>query len=220
MSVVMKRMFCKIVAVMLAVICMPAVVRAGHDPDGKWTFNDFSGGMMLHIGYVGGGTTALYSPSGIPLPAQKMNGVPYGIGGCAKVYFGEHLRVGTEGYATYLVYGDNASRFGIGWGGLLLDWQWHAGNIHPFVGVTVGGGAATNVTLLSPVYDDFLTEPTVSYRKYGFMAVTPFIGMELEVSQKLRLTFKADWLMNVSVARPDFPQGVRLYFGIIFYHGR
>ena len=116
----MKRMFCKIVAVMLAVMCMPAVVRAGDEPDGKWTFNGFSGGMMLHIGYVGGGTAALYSPSGIPLPAQKMNGVPYGIGGCAKVYFGEHLRVGTEGYATYLVYGDNASRFGIGWGGLLL----------------------------------------------------------------------------------------------------
>ena len=61
--------------------------------------------MALHAGWVGGGSVRLTTPAGRPLPVQRVRGVPFGIGGSIRFHFGEHLRVGTEGYGTYLDYG-------------------------------------------------------------------------------------------------------------------
>ena len=63
-----------------------------------------------------------------------------------------------------------------------------------------------------------MTDEDVSFRKYGFAAVAPFIGTEFVVTDRVRLLFKADWLMNVGRPQPDFPHGPRIYVGFIFYH--
>ena len=108
--------------------------------------------------------------------------------------------------------------FGIGWGGLLVDWQWHAGRFHPFAGVTVGGGVVRNTTFTHPAGNDFVTEEGMSFRKYGFTALAPFVGTEFALTARIGLMVKADWLVNAGRPQPDFPQGPRLYVGFIFYH--
>ena len=138
----------------LVLFVLPVLLTGGEGvaapPGGPLAFRGFSGGMALHTGWVGGGNVRLTTPAGRPLPVQRVRGVPFGIGGSIRFHFGEHLRVGTEGYGTYLDYGGTGSRFGIGWGGLLVDWQWHAGRFHPFAGVTVGGGVVRNTTFTHP----------------------------------------------------------------------
>ena len=50
----------------------------------------FSGGMMVHAGYVSG--------SDYPgTPAIDINAVTYGVGGVAKLHLTKHFRAGFEG---------------------------------------------------------------------------------------------------------------------------
>lgn len=72
-------------------------------------YRGFSGGMMLHSGWVSGGDINIGGLN------QSMRGLPTGIGGALKVRFGEHLRVGTEGYTSALSYGDYNSSLSLGW---------------------------------------------------------------------------------------------------------
>lgn len=194
-------------------------VDAAHPKKHQMRLNGFSGGMMLHTGWVGGGTISLQEPGGGSLPSQKIKGFPYGIGGALRLHFGDNLRIGTEGYGTYLTYGEYNSKFGIGWGGVLADYQWHFGKLHPYAGMTIGGGAASNLTFTTLISDnDSVVEENVSYRDYGFMAIAPFVGVEYSLSSKARLVVKADWLFNASNPQPDFPSGPRIYVGFTFYY--
>lgn len=212
----MKKIAIIIAAAVVVTLSTPANASVGR----PFAYGGFSGGMMLHAGWAAGGRMSLTTPSGAVAGGQDVRGVPVGIGGSVKLHLGDHLRVGTEGYGTYLSYGGGTgSRISIGWAGALVDWQWHAGKLHPFAGVTIGGGVLRNNTLLDHAYEDFVLEQNMSYRKYSFMAVTPFVGLEVEIGSRVRLAFKADWLINASRYRPDFPSGIRLYVGFIFYHG-
>lgn len=212
----MKKILILIATIVLVVA--PLSVLAGNSSRKPLAYRGFSGGMMLHAGWLWGGRTTLQTPQGDALHSLDMSGITTGIGGGLRFHFGNHLRVGTEGYGTYLKYGEHSSKFGIGWGGLCVDYQFHAGKFSPYLGVTVGGGSATNLTFPEHLVNDFITEQHVSYRKYSFAAVAPFIGVEYELNQRMRLVVKADWLMNVSNPQPDFPKGPRIYIGFSFYH--
>lgn len=212
----MKKMFQILFVMMLMVAARPGSVFAG---GGKFGFSGFSGGMMLHTGYVSGGTVMLTDAGGAQVFSQKMSGMPLGIGGALKLHFGNWLRVGTEGYSTSLSYGDFDSYMNIGWGGLLADCLFNAnGRFMPFAGVTVGGGVAKNLTVTERTPADFTVENNASFRKYTFMCVVPFAGVEYAATPRVRVVLKADYMLNVSNRQNDFATGPRIYLGFMFYH--
>ena len=174
--------------------------------------------MMLHTGYVSSRDITVASPAA-GSRTLAVGGAPFGIGGAIRFLFGKHLRVGAEGYVSTLTYGEYHSHAKTGWGGLLADSAWKVGNrCRFFVGGTVGGGSQTNTVILSPVEDDYVAEDFISYRKYGFMAVAPFAGVEVAVNRKVNVVFKADWLLNVTNPEDDFVSGPRIYVGFMFGH--
>lgn len=184
----------------------------------KISYRGFSGGMMPHSGFFYGGKTAVYDIQGAVLAVEEMRGIPLGLGGAIRLHFGDHFRIGTEGYSTTLHYGNYNSNVSIGWGGLLADYHREYGKFKPFFGATLGGGSVKNLTLLQDNLLDFTTEQAVSYRNYPFMAFCPFAGVEYSLNKKMYLIFKIDYLMNISNPQDDFVQGPRVYLGFMFYH--
>lgn len=179
-------------------------------------YSGFSGGMLFHTGYVWGGTADLTS-GGLPVGSQRMEGMPTGLGGGARLHFGKHLRIGGEGHLSTLNYGDYASHIRIGWGGILADCIWQKRKFSPFAGVTFGGGSAKNLTLTSKTPLDFEVEPNASYRKYSFLCIVPFAGVEYAATDKVRIMLKADYMLNLTNRQPDFVSGPRIYIGFSFY---
>ena len=182
-------------------------------------FSGYSGGMMVHSGYVSAGNVTFTPPNGgVPVTA-KISGLPLGIGGALKIHFGKHLRIGTEGYSSNLRYGKNGSYEHTGWGGLLVDGVLPLGRWFPFAGITLGGGGVKNVTALQDTTGDFaLDDGTTSYRKYTFMALAPFIGVEYALTARIHLVLKADWLLDATSRQSDLVRGPRVYFGFMFCH--
>lgn len=181
-------------------------------------FRGCSGGMMLHTGWLTSSDVNFASPSGAVVGPMRMNGMPFGIGGAAKVHLWNWLRVGSEGFVSHLNYGKNNSNESIGWGGLLVDFIYPAGRWFPFAGVTIGGGAVKNATVLDATTSDFiLDDGTTSYRKYAFMALCPYIGVEYALTRKVHIVLRADCLLDVTSRQPDFPLGPRIYFGFMFW---
>lgn len=182
---------------------------------GKMAYMGFLGGMMVHSGYVWSNSFNVVSPAGEH--TMSMSGAPIGVGGSIRFMFGKHLRIGGEGYVSNLTYGEHRSHAKTGWGGLLADCSWDFKGWRFFAGGTVGGGSQTNTTLLDPIGDDYITE-NVSYRKYGFVALAPFLGVEVPITAKVNFVAKIDWLFNVSNPQDDFVTGPRIYLGILFGH--
>lgn len=193
--------------------------NTGGTPPAKrsaFAYRGFSGGMMIHTGYVSAGNIDLQSAGGVVSP-QNMSGMPVGLGGSMKLHFGKYLRLGGEGYSTSLKYGPHKSSLNIGWGGILIDGLYRMGRWAPFAGVTFGGGSVKNLTITETVVDDFIVEDNISYRRYSFMAITPFVGVEFAATSHMHLLLKADWMTNASNPQPDFPSGPRFYFGFSFF---
>ncbi len=194
------------------------LVSASERDKSAFAYSGFSGGMMLHTGYVTAGNVNFIG-SGGESSTVNMSGMPYGIGGAIKVGFGKYLRIGSEGYVSTLNYADNHSYESIGWGGILADGVLPLGNFMPFAGVTVGGGGVKNITVLENTMDDYiLDDRTTSYRNYSFFALDPFIGIEYALTGRIHLVLKADYLMNLSAPQDDFVRGPRVYVGFMFCH--
>lgn len=185
---------------------------------GAMAYGGFTGGMMLHCGYLTAGNVAFTASGTSEILSQKVAGVPVGLGGALKVAFGKYLRVGGEGYVTRLTYGRHKSHASIGWGGALVEGVLPFRKCRLFAGAVIGGGSMRHITLFEDVSADFSTEGKVSYRKYGFMAVAPYIGADIPLTDKISLVVKADCLFNASRPQKDFPLGPKLFFGIMFGH--
>ena len=180
-------------------------------------YSGFSGGMMVHSGYLQSQKFNITNHSGHSLQTLQAKGVPFGIGGAAKVHLGKYLRVGGEGYVSNLNYGEYNSIFSLSYGGVLVDCIWQNKRFSPYIGVLFGGGSTQNTTLFASTPDDFIAEENVSYRKNSFLALTPFVGVEYALNDKIRLTLKADYLVNLNSAPNDFASGVRIFVGFMFY---
>lgn len=180
-------------------------------------YRGFIGGMMIHTGYVSSRNFTVSSLSG-QTHEFNASGAPFGIGGAAKFMFGKHLRIGAEGYVSTLGYGENGSHTKTGWGGLLADCAWDLGKFRLFAGGTLGGGSQTDITIVSPIADDYVAEEFISYRKYGFAAIVPFIGTEYAITKRISLIAKIDWMLKLGGRQDDFVTGPRLYLGFMFGH--
>jgi len=181
----------------------------------KMYFQGYSGGMMLHTGYLSGGEVNIADFS------EKINvqGTPFGIGGLLRFHFGKHLRIGSEGYSSTLHYWKNKSYTSLGWGGLLLDCQWKINKFTVFAGGTIGGGSLKNVTILNNVSTHSIKENAV-YQKHTVLIAAPFIGMEYAITQRVHLITKIDCILNITNKPSDFAIGPRVYAGVVFFHGR
>lgn len=196
-----------------------AAGKSDSEPRKYKIFTGCSGGMMVHSGWVSGSETVFTRPDGSLTSPMRMSGMPFGIGGAAKVHLWNYLRVGTEGYVSHLNYDRNGSNESVGWGGFLVEGMLPLGRWFPFAGVTVGGGAVKNITVLEPTISDFLLDNgTTSYRKYPFMAVAPYIGIEYSLTERVHIVLKADCLIDATSRQKDYPLGPRVYFGFMFWH--
>lgn len=183
--------------------------------NGKLKFQGYSGGMMFHTGYLFKGEINMYDEQ----KKIKIDGAPLGIGGLLRFHFGNHLRIGGEGYSSTLHYGKNRSYMTLGWGGLLIDCQWKLNKTVIFLGGTIGGGSVKNVIVVDNISNK-LTEKNAIYRKYPVIVAAPFFGMEFVIAQRIRLITKADYIINLAKKQSDFATGPRFYVGIIFFHAK
>ncbi|MBO4645837.1 MAG: hypothetical protein J5642_04915 [Bacteroidales bacterium] len=171
--------------------------------------NGFSGGMMLHTGYLFGE---------IPEIGYTAKGVPLGIGGKICIHLGQHWMVGGEGYVSTLHQLHNGSYIKYGWGGILGEFYWAFKHVMPYIGLTVGGGAQTTFLMFDGRSGDWTTENNAIFHKQSFCALTPFIGCDFILTKVLHLTLKADWMNTFSRKKMLEPTGPRFHVGLIFYH--
>jgi hypothetical protein len=174
--------------------------------------------MMLHTGYIQSRSFDIITESG-DVSKRQLKGAPFGLGGALRVHFGEHLRVGAEGYVSTFSYGENDSYASVGWGGLLVDGAWVIDRWTVFAGGTVGGGSMKHIAMSDNDHDDYVVEgENAMFREYSFVVVVPFVGAEYALTRKVHLTIKMDYMCNVSNWQDDFIAGPRLYFGFMFCH--
>lgn len=163
---------------------------------------------MVHTGYLKGNFRQLDYP---------VSGMPFGIGGVIRAHLGEHWRIGSEGYVSTLKQSGNGSYIKYGWGGLLGDFYWIIGRFMPYAGLTIGGGASTNLLIMGEKAGDWKPVENTYYNRKAFLALDPFIGCDYIISEAFHLTLKADWL-NCINSDHVIPSGPRLYLGFIFHH--
>ncbi len=194
------------IAIILIFLCISSAAQD------KKIIHGFSGGMMVHTGYLSGSDNP-YN--------YNASGATFGIGGVAKLHIGKHFRAGFEGYFSSMGLNENikdGSFNKVFWTGLLADWYWKKGRFYPYVGTSVGGGMETAFYIFDGNKHDWLPEASAVYHKQPFLAIDPFIGVEYKVGAALRLTLKADWLLAINSDGLNRPMGPRLYFGCIFAH--
>ena len=193
------------------VLCLPARLSA------EGVYQGFSGGMMVHLGYLYGNNAA--APT-------TMNGGTMGIGGAARVHLLEHLRVGGEGYVSTLPVWMSAQHSTLatgsyvrnGWGGVLADAYWRCDKVWPFVGATIGGGAQRALYIAEGSQNDWQEEPHALFHRQAYFMLDPFVGVEIAVSEHMHLTLRADYVLPIVRTGLLAPHGPRLYIGMMFCH--
>ena len=200
-----------VVALLATLVSYSALAQGG------LKYRGFSGGMMVHTGYLQSNSFDLQTIQDNYITTFKVEGMPFGIGGAARLHFGKHMRVGGEGYVSNLRYGVKGTTLSVSWGGALVDCVWQLGRWWPFVGMVVGGGTVEHIILQDEPAVDFVVENNAAYREYAFIALAPMVGVEYALSEKIHLTFKMDYVINLSNPQADFPSGPRFFLGFMFY---
>ena len=185
------------------------------NPEKKFAFAGYAGGMMIHTGYMKSGDFLIMDIENNK-QSKHIEGMPFGIGGALKFQFGKYFRVGTEGYTTKIVYDKQGSTFRQGWGGILADGLWQFGKWTPFAGVCFGGGKVTNLLFLTTPSGNYIADAAVSYQQYPVFLFNPSLGIEFSVTPKLKLVFKTEYQVSLKKRNFDQPDALRFYLGIFF----
>ena len=186
-------------------------------------FQGYSGGMMLHAGYLFGKNPSAILPSGENISPQ---GMTMGIGGSLRINLWKHLRVGCEGYVSTMNSGatdmrnvlQSGSYVRVGSGGLLADACWRMEKIWPYIGAAVGAGAMRTLSVVNGTEDDWQPEDFAMLTKQSFGYVDPYIGMDWCMTKRVHLTLRMDWMLAFADNQLILPTGPRFFFGFMFCH--
>jgi len=193
------------------------VVSSQNDTGSKsWGYKGYAGGMFVHAGYVQSKIFTVIDLQGNEIEHQIKGGT-YGLGGKMGVFLNHYFRIGAEGYFSTCQYGTFKNNSRIGWGGITLDLLYPVKKWVPFVGITVGGGKATQLIFLEKLSNSTKATPTIHFSN-TLCIINPAVGVEYLVSNRISLLFKMDYMLNVYKTTNSYPQGLRFYLGVHFYH--
>lgn len=211
-------------ALFLSLLLLPVQAGEVNDTVPRRVYQGFSGGMMLHTGYLFGTDKA--APVAADGRSYSPQGALFGIGGALRVHLWKHLRTGFEGFVSTMYSGlmDNrdmlrpGSYMRIGCGGVLADACWRMDKAWPYVGAAMGGGAMRSLYMLDGDQDTWERQSDSYFHKQSFFYVTPYVGCDYCMTRKLHLTFRLDWMLAFHHNELTMPTGPRLYLGLMFTH--
>ena len=239
----------QILILVLALLPLSLMAReqedAGTQPEkeqkhSSGVFTGFSGGMMLHGGYLfADNPQKIFSNNGLG-SVDYVSGLPkdgfcYGLGGALRTHLINHIHLGAEGFVSTMPLMRTGSNVRTGWGGVLCDVYGNWGKVRPMVGLTLGGGAMKRlyVPKTDPVAQTGSTATTIynsSYVKTPFFFIDPYIGMEIDLAKHMALLIRIDYMLPFNINSRTLsdtgafikgdnfitPSGPRLYVGIMF----
>lgn len=187
-------------------------------------YQGFSGGMMLHTGYLFGIDKA--APAAPDGRSYSQQGALYGIGGALRVHLWKHLRTGFEGFVSTMPSGlsdqSNVLKTGsytrIGCGGVNADACWRLEKAWPYIGATMGGGAMRSLYMLDGDERTWDKQNDTYFHRQSFFYVTPYVGCDYCLTQRVHLTFRFDWMLAIHQNSLVQPTGPRVYVGFMFTH--
>ena len=165
-------------------------------------YQGFSGGMMLHTGYLfGQDKNAPLTPDGRSTSPQ---GALFGIGGALRVHLWKYLRTGFEGFVSTMPSATTDCH------DLLKVW--------PYIGGTIGGGSMKGLYILEGDQNSWTKDANSTFHKQPFFYISPYVGCDYCLTKKVHITFRFDWMLAIHKNELLMPTGPRLYFGFMFTH--
>ena len=181
-------------------------------------FTGFSGGMMLHGGYLfSDDPTKVFSNTGLG-SAEYVKGLPksgfcYGLGGALRAHLINHIHLGAEGFVSTMPLMKTGSNVRTGWGGVLCDFYGNWGKVRPMIGLTVGGGAMKRLYVpqdsmvvvprgeaITPSgADSTASIYNSSYVKTPFFFIDPYLGMEINLANHMALIIRLDYMLPFNI---------------------
>ena len=201
-------------------------------------FTGFSGGMMLHGGYLfSDNPQNIFSNNGLGsidyVKGLPKDGFCYGLGGALRTHLINHIHLGAEGFVSTMPLMRTGSNIRTAWGGVLCDIYGNWGKVRPMIGLTIGGGAMKR--LYVPQTDPTVQASTTtvynsSYIKTPFFFIDPYVGLEVNLAKHMALLIRIDYLLPFNIHSHGLsetgqkikwdnfvtPSGPRLYVGIMF----
>ena len=187
-------------------------------------YQGFSGGMMLHTGYLFGqdGNAPKTADGRLCSP----QGALFGIGGALRVHLWKHLRTGFEGFVSTMPSSttdchdvlQKGSYVRVGCGGVLADCCWRLEKAWPYIGGVIGGGSMKGLYILDGDQYSWERDANSTFHKQSFFYVTPYVGCDYCLTRKVHITFRLDWMLAFHKRELCMPTGPRLYFGFMFCH--
>jgi len=235
--------------ILLLSCCLPAVGQEAEKPEqsekkenkekksASHIFTGFSGGMMLHGGYLfSQSPDQVFSNTGLGsldyVKGLPRDGFCYGLGGALRCHLINHIHLGAEGFVSTMPLMKTGSNVRTGWGGVCCDFYTNWGKVRPLVGMTIGGGAMRRlfVPQQDPGVDYALTDSTnynASFVKTPFFFMDPYVGLEIGISNHMAVIVRIDYMLpfgttssrltdNVKWSNFMTPSGPRLYVGVMF----
>ena len=177
-------------------------------------FKCYTGGMFYHSGHIKSNPFEITNKQG-EISIHQVKGLTFGLGGKLSFQFGNHLRVGIEGYGSSVTYGPHKSTYSVGWGGGLTEFFYETTKVAYFLGATMGGGSVENLVVTERQTLGFKTSEILR-RQYSTIIIAPYYGAEIKLTRRIRFVYKADYLLPVTNKQPDWGRGFRWYVGINF----
>jgi len=203
-------------------------------------FTGFSGGMMLHIGYMfSDSPEKLFSSTGLGnedfIKNLPKSGVCLGLGGTLRIHLINHIHLGAEGGVSTMPLMGTGSSVRAGWGGAICDFYTNWGIVRPIIGLGIGGGKMKRLYVPKEAEDVYVTDNdstyyNASYTKAPFFYIDPYVGLEIGLGSHMALMIRVDYMLPFGRSQSGLtnltsdikwsnfmtPTGPRLYVGLMF----